>query len=137
MWVTQGLLIIVGVSSGAVIASGLFSFVTSLGLVSKFAGRTRTGDYIHKYETAISLGGIMGSILFIFQFPIPFAYVLMPVLGLSAGVFVGGWAVSIAEVTNIFPVLIRRVKLLKHIPYLVVSIALGKGVGMLLMFLYG
>ncbi len=137
MWVTQGLLIIVGISSGAAIASGLFSFVTSLGLVSKFAGRTRTGDWIHHYETAISLGGIMGSILFIFRVPIPFAYVLMPLMGLAAGVFVGGWAVSIAEVTNIFPVLIRRTKILKHIRCFVLSLALGKGFGMLLMILYG
>lgn len=134
---TQVLLIIVGVSSGAVIASGLFSFVTSLGLVSKFAGRTRTGAYIHRYETAISLGGITGSILYLFRIPMPFAYWFMPLLGVAAGIFVGGWAVSIAEVTNIFPVLIRRIKLLKYIRYLVVSIALGKGAGMILMFIYG
>lgn len=129
------LLIIVGISSGAVIASGLFSFIISLGIVSKFADRTRTGDKVLIYENAVALGGITGSFLFIFRVGMPFAYVFMPLIGLSAGIFVGCWAMSIAEVINIFPVLIRRIKLVEYVKYIVICIALGKGVGMLIMFL--
>lgn len=129
------LLIIVGISSGAVIASGLFSFIISLGIVSKFADRTRTGDKVLIYENAVALGGITGSFLFIFRVGMPFAYVFMPLIGLSAGIFVGCWAMSIAEVINIFPVLIRRIKLVEYVKYIVICIALGKGVGMMIMFL--
>lgn len=129
------LLIIVGISSGAVIASGLFSFIISLGIVSKFADRTRTGDKVLIYENAVALGGITGSFLFIFKVGMPFAYVFMPLIGLSAGIFVGCWAMSIAEVINIFPVLIRRIKLVEYVKYIVICIALGKGAGMLIMFL--
>lgn len=135
MWVNQVLLIIVGLSSGAVIASGFFSFVIGLGIVSKFADSTRTADWVHRYEDVITLGGIFGTTLYIYQFPIKFAYIFMPIIGGAAGVFVGCWAMSIAEVINIFPVFIRRIKLVKYIKYIVTSIALGKGIGMWLMFL--
>lgn len=137
MWGTRIVLIIVGLSCGAVIASGLFSFIIGLGIVSKFADRTKTGAWVHRYEDAIALGGIAGSLLYIYQIPIAFAYLWMPIIGVAAGVFVGCWAMSIAEVINIFPVFIRRIKLIKYIQCIVVAIALGKGVGMFLMFLFG
>lgn len=133
----QVLLIIIGISSGVVIASGLVSFIIGLGIISKFADRTRTGDKVLVYENAVALGGITGSFLFIFKVALPFAYYFLPLIGLAAGIFVGCWAMSIAEVINVFPILIRRVKLLEYIKYIVISIALGKGVGMLLVFWKG
>lgn len=135
MWVAQIILMIIGISSGAAIACGLFSFIIGLGIVSKFADKTRTGDKVKCYENAIALGGISGSLVYIYKIPLSWIYYSMPIIGVSAGIFVGCWAMSIAEVINIFPVLIRRIKLLKYIQYVVVSIALGKGFGMWIMFL--
>lgn len=135
MWVNQVILIIIGLSSGIVIASGFFSFIIGLGIVSKFADQTKTADWVHRYEDAIVLGGATGSILYIYQIAIPSAYILMPLIGVSAGIFVGCWAMSIAEVINIFPVFIRRVKLAKYVKGIVAAIALAKGVGMWIMFL--
>lgn len=135
MWGNQVLLIIIGLSSGAVIASGFFSFIVGLGIISKFADRTQTADWVNRYEDLITIGGALGSILYIYRFAIPFAYILMPVIGMASGVFVGCWAMSIAEVINIFPVFMRRIKLVRYVKYIVASIALGKGVGMWLMFL--
>ncbi|MFI3171913.1 MAG: stage V sporulation protein AB [Eubacteriales bacterium] len=135
MWITQLILIVIGISSGAVIASGLFSFIIGLGIVSKFADRTKTGDKVLLYENAIALGGVLGSIVFIYDFPLSYLYYFMPLMGISAGIFVGCWAMSIAEVINIFPVLIRRVRLVHYIKYIVLAIAVGKGVGMYVMCL--
>lgn len=137
MWVTQILLIIIGISSGAAIACGVFSFIVGLGIVSKFADCTRTGNRVKLYESMIAFGTIVGNLIYIYKISLSYIYILMPIIGLSAGIFVGCWAMSIAEVIHIFPVLIRRVKLLKYIPYIVVGIALGKGVGMWIMFLNG
>lgn len=135
MWVTQVILIVVGLSAGFVVASGLASFIIGLGIVSKFADRTKTGKHVMLYEDMIALGGILGSIVFIYQMPLNALAIFMPVVGISAGVFVGCWAVSIAEVINIFPILMRRVKLVLYIKYIVLFFALGKGVGMFVMFL--
>ena len=134
MWIRQCILIIVGISSGAVVASGLFSFIISLGIVAKFADRTRTGDWILGYETAIALGGIIGSVLYLYRIPLPYLQLLRPIIGLGTGIFVGCWAMSIAEVINIFPVFIRRVKLVRYIKGIVLAVALGKGVGMWLLY---
>ncbi len=134
MWVNQILLIIIGISSGAVIASGFFSFIIGLGIVSKFADSTRTADWVYRYEDILTVGCVTGSVLYIYQIAIPFAYLFMPLIGVAAGIFVGCWAMSIAEVINIFPVFIRRVQLVKYVKHIVASIAIGKGVGMWIMF---
>ena len=64
MWAEQILLGIIGFSSGAVIAGGMFSFLIGLGLISIFADRTHTGKYILMYEDSITLGGILFNIFF-------------------------------------------------------------------------
>lgn len=131
----QIILLIIGISSGAVIASGLSSFIIGLGIVSKFADRTKTADFVLVYEDAIALGAVVGSIWFLYQIEIVWAYYIMPLIGLCGGIFVGCWAMSIAEVINIFPIFIRRLRLVRYMKYIVLSIALGKGFGMTLMFI--
>lgn len=129
MWGKQLLMALIGLSTGAGVAAGLFSFIIGLGVVSDFADRTHTGKHILLYETSIALGGILGNIFFIYQIPIGMGAVLLPIFGLFSGIFVGCWSMALAEILNIFPIFIRRVKLLKCIPYIILSIAIGKGLG--------
>lgn len=129
MWVRQILLGIIGLSAGVAVAGGLFSFIIGLGVISKFADRTHTGDKVLMYEECVALGGIIGNIYSIYQFPIPNGYILLPVFGIFSGIFVGCWSMALAEILNIFPIFIRRIKLIKCIPYMILGIALGKGIG--------
>ncbi|GAB5614377.1 hypothetical protein JCM37172_14820 [Faecalimonas hominis] len=137
MWVKQLLLALIGLSAGVTVAGGLFSFVVSLGVVSDFADRTHTGNHILLYETSVALGGILGNILFIYQIPVPIGTVILMLFGIFAGIFVGCWSMALAEILNVFPIFIRRVKVLKGIPYIILSIALGKGIGACLFFFKG
>lgn len=137
MWVRQVILAIIGLSSGMIVSGGLFAFIVSLGVVSDFADRTHTGDKVLLYEDAIALGGICGNLLFLYETPIPISPILLGILGLFAGAFVGCWAMALAEVLNVFPIFVRRAKLIRCIPYVILSIAIGKGVGALLYFLNG
>ena len=137
MWVKQLLLALIGLSAGVTVAGGLFSFVVSLGVVSDFADRTHTGNHILLYETSVALGGILGNILFIYQIPVPIGTVIIMLFGIFAGIFVGCWSMALAEILNVFPIFIRRVKVLKGIPYIILSIALGKGIGACLFFFKG
>lgn len=139
MWVKQILLALVGLSSGALVAGGLFAFIVSLGVVSDYADRTHTGNKILLYENAIMLGGTLGNIVFIYQIPITFpgSVVLLGVFGLFSGIFVGCWAMALAEILNVFPIFVRRVKLIKCIPYIILGIALGKGVGSIIYSVLG
>ena len=137
MWGRQLLLALIGLSAGVTVAGGLFSFVVSLGVVSDFADRTHTGNHILLYETSVALGGILGNILFIYQISIPVGVEILMLFGMFAGVFVGCWSMALAEILNVFPIFIRRVKILKGIPYIILSIALGKGIGACLFFFKG
>lgn len=134
MWVQQILLCIIGLSSGIIVAGGLFSFIIELGIISDFADRTHTGEHVLLYEDATALGGILGNMFFIFQIAIPHGGWLLPVLGLLGGIFVGCWAMALAEVLNVFPVFIRRIRLTSCIPWAILGIALGKGIGALVFF---
>lgn len=125
---------VIGLTGGAVVAAGLLAFISGLGVVSDFAVKTGTGNHIHLYEKCVALGGALGNILYIYKFHMPFGTVLSPMFGFFSGIFVGAWIMAIAEVLDIFPIFIRRIKLLKFIPYLICGIALGKALGSLIYF---
>lgn len=137
MWARQIVLAIVGLSAGIAVAGGLFSFIIGLGVVSDFADRTHTGNQILLYEEMIALGGILGNILYVYQMHIPGAQIFIAPVGLCAGIFVGCWSMALAEILNIFPIFIRRVKILRGIPYIILSMAVGKGIGAFIFFVKG
>ena len=137
MWAKELLLAVIGLSSGAIVSGGLFSFIASLGVVSDFADRTHTGSKVSLYEDAIILGGSLGNLFWIYQIQMTNALWLLIFFGLFSGIFVGCWSMALAEVLNIFPIFIRRVKMVKCIPYIILSIAIGKGAGALLFFFQG
>lgn len=134
MWVNQIILAIIGLSGGLVVAGGLFSFIIELGVVADFADRTHTGNRIMLYEDCVALGGITGNVMFIFKVPIPGGAWILPVFGLLAGVFVGCWAMALAETLNLFPIFIRRLKIVKYITVFILSAAVGKGIGSFIFF---
>jgi len=137
MWAKEVLLAVIGLSAGLIVAGGLFAFIASLGVVSDIADRTHTGSKILLYEDATTLGGIVGNLVFIYQINLPGGVWLQVVLGLFVGIFVGCWALSLAETLNVFPIFIRRVKLVRCIPYIILGIAIGKGIGSLIYFFLG
>ena len=65
---------------------------------------------------------------------IPYGGWIVPVVGLLGGIFVGCWSMALAEILDVFPIFIRRVKLLRGIQYLILGIALGKGIGAFVFF---
>ncbi len=134
MWAVQILMAVIGLSAGMVVAGGLFSFISGLGVISDFADRTHTGEYIMLYEDSVALGGILGNLFFIYQIEIPYGAWIVPVFGLFGGIFVGCWSMALAEILDVFPIFVRRVKLLRGIQYVILGVALGKGLGAFLFF---
>lgn len=134
MWAVQILMAVIGLSAGMVVAGGLFSFISGLGVISDFADRTHTGEYIMLYEDSVALGGILGNLFFIYQIEIPYGTWIVPIFGLFGGIFVGCWSMALAEILDVFPIFVRRVKLLRGIQYVILGVALGKGLGAFLFF---
>lgn len=132
MWIRQLALGIIGLCGGAAIAAGLFALVTTLGVISDFADRTRTGKYVLFYGDCLVMGGILGNVVSIYEPSLPGARISLILFGLFSGIFVGCWTMAIAEILHVFPIFIRRAKILKGIPYLIVALAFGKAIGCLI-----
>lgn len=137
MWGSQIILAVIGLSAGLTVAGGLFSFIIELGIVADFADRTHTGDKILLYEDCVAVGGVAGNVFSIFHPSIPHVAWILPIFGLLAGIFVGCWAMGLAEILNVFPVFIRRLKIVKYISVFILSLAVGRGVGAFIFFLKG
>lgn len=137
MWVNQILLALIGLSSGVAVAGGLFAFIVELGVIADLADRTHTADHILLYEDSTALGGIAGTLMLLFHIQLPFVSWIMPIFGLLAGIFVGCWSMALAEILNVFPIFIRRVKIVRYISAFVISMAVGRGIGALVFFFQG
>ena len=149
-WAQQILLAAAGLSAGVAVAGGLFAFIVELGVVADFADRTHTGDRILFYETCAALGGILGNLVYVFgigsssmmQWLSDGAQLsagggLLGIFGIFSGIFVGCWAMALAEILNVFPVFMRRARIVRYIAAFTISVALGKGLGAGLFFFRG
>lgn len=129
MWIQKVLLAFIGISFGVTAAGGLFAFIVELGIVADFADRTHTGEKIKLYEDCIAAGGVVGTILSLFPFTFHFGKSVLLILGLLSGIFVGCWAMALAEILNVFPIFARRLRFIRYIGIIIISIAIGKGIG--------
>lgn len=137
MWVRLIILALIGASAGLMVSAGLFALIVEIGILTDFADRTHTADKILLYEDCTVLGGIIGNILSIFQVKIVGLQFLLPVLGIFSGIFVGGWSMALAEIMNVFPVFIRRLKIVRYTTAFIVSIAVGRSLGALIYLVKG
>lgn len=126
---------------GALASAGVFTVLSSISLVPRFAGKTRTAGEIRLYENMIILGTIWGGVTSLtsdpFRIGVP-GWLGMPVLiaiGIFSGMFVGCIALAVAEMLDSFPIFFRRIKLKQGISLIVFFIALGKLCGSLVYFM--
>lgn len=143
-WAQQIPLAVIGVSAGVAVAGGLFAFIVELGVVADFADRTHTADRILLYESSVALGGILGNLFYIFQIGMPSGTAqlaagkgLLGIFGIFSGIFVGCWSMALAEILNVFPVFMRRARIVRYVAAFTISVAVGKGLGAWLFFFRG
>lgn len=134
MWFRWIFLAFFGLSTGMVVAGGLFAFIVELGVVSDFADRTHTGDQLILYEDTVSVGAILGNMAAVFDITLPGGTAALTVFGLFAGIFVGCWAMALAEILNVFPIFMRRTRIVRYLALFVLMMAIGRGLGSGLFF---
>ena len=137
MWIRQIAMGLIGLSAGVVVAGGLFGFIVGLGVISDFADRTHTANRIFLYEDAVALGGIVGNLLYTYRIEFPSLQWLLGPFGFLAGAFVGCWAIALTEILNVFPIFSRRMRITKGLQFIILGIALGKGIGAWIYFFNG
>lgn len=134
---------------GLLSSGGVFTVFVTVGLVPRFADKTHTAQKIILYENCIIAGAITGCILSVY--PAFFfgvigenarnvaeweivSNIILALFGIFAGMFVGCFAIAIAEMLNTIPIFTRRISLGKGVGIVMLSIALGKTVGALFYF---
>lgn len=122
---------IVGVSSGMVVASALFSVLVALGAVNKTASILGRADSIKFLEWMVSTGAIIFNIIYLFTDKLYGGYLLLIILGCFFGIFIGIMLMALAEETRVIPILYRRVNLTRGFIYIAIATAFGKICGCL------
>lgn len=120
-------LIIVGLCAGAMVAGAFVAFISMIGVFTKLSVKSKTVKEFMLYENMIVLGITVGNVISLYEIPIPVGYIGLAIVGLFGGIFVGCLAGALAEVLNILPIISRRTRIRKGLPYVVIAIALGKG----------
>ena len=144
MW-TDIFFVLVGLSAGLLISFGMFTVLFVLGMIPRFAGKTRTVNKLILYEESVIWGCIIGGIYSVFYKWIDIARVLgktgslitLSFCGVFAGVFVGCLALAIGEMLNTIPIFSRRIGFRHGLGFAVTSMAFGKFVGSLYYFFEG
>lgn len=133
----QMLVALVGFSSGFIVAGGVVALMVGLGIITRFIGVSHTGSRVRYYENAILLGTVGGTIVTVYSVSFPIGAWFLCLGGLFTGVFVGGWIMALAEVINVFPVYCRRLGITKGLSWIIISMAVGKTLGSLMIFYMG
>lgn len=62
MWIKEIVIILFGLAGGCVVAGGVFTVFTAVGLIPRFAEQTGSADHILLYENMLILGTLAGLI---------------------------------------------------------------------------
>lgn len=135
---------------GLLSSGGVFTVFVTVGLVPRLADKTHTATKIILYENCIVAGAVLGCLFSVYgdffteKFGksalnlIPewglWGNLILAVFGIFAGMFVGCFAIAIAEMLNTIPIFTRRISFGKGVGIVMLCLALGKTVGALLYF---
>lgn len=128
-WMQDIILVFIGLSGGVAVAAGVFALITMIGMIPRVAARTSSGKLAYWYETAILLGGTIGSALTVYEVRLPAGWIGMAVMGIFSGMFVGCLSMALAEALRVIPIFSRRLRLSVGFPFLILALAVGKGFG--------
>ena len=135
---------------GLLSSGGVFTVFVTVGIIPRFADKTHTAHKIEWYENCIVAGTIVGCLCSVYKENIKelggvaalsvvskpelWGGLLLAVFGIFSGMFIGCFAIAIAEMLDTIPIFTRRIKLGKGMGIVMLFLALGKTIGALFYF---
>lgn len=113
------------------VGAALAVFVVALDIVPRLARLTGTQGWRGAYEAALAVGAVAAAATSIWPLSLRLPPVLVALLSLAIGAFVGLVAAALTEVVGVLPILSRRVGLRRRLGWLVLALVVGKTVGSL------
>lgn len=133
--VSNALVSFVGLASGLAVGGGFVAFLTVLGIVPRLIQLLGSKHRLRALEGAIVLGTLMGVGGSLYDVQTSYAVLLVPMVGLLSGVFVGMLAAALTEVLDVIPLVKRRLGIKAKLQTIMLAIVLGKIAGSLFYWL--
>ena len=133
---------VIGLCFGMLAASGVLTVLMAVGLMPRYAGEFHLAKHVILFENMIILGTMSGTFVSLFGIYAKgtslglLGFLIQILYGVFAGVFVGTLALAIAEMLDAVPIFFRRGHIRIGLPWIVLSIALGKMVGGFIYFYF-
>lgn len=142
-------------AGGMIVSGGVFTVFVAVGLIPRFADKTQTANHILLYEEMVIWGTITGSFFSVYSSLGQIGYwvknsiqlnpimwenvgkVMLSIIGIFSGMFVGCLALAIAEMLDTIPIFSRRIQFKKGLGIAVICVAVGKMMGALIYFARG
>ena len=134
--VTKLLLILIGFGGGLTVGSAAAAFITILQIVPRLVQITNTKNQIKIYEFTITLSFVLFVILYFSNFHINLPKIIVMIIGLFCGTFIGLLSSALAEVLNVIPVMAKKLKIKENLRYVIWTLMAGKVTGSLYFWLF-
>lgn len=127
-----------GLCMGNIVASGVCGLLTSLGIITRLAWRTKTQDKVRVYEYCVFIGTTLANFIYIYRIGLASLWILnviiLGIIGIFFGIFVGCLALSLAEALDVSTIIFRKFNIRNHTKYVLLAVAVGKFIGNIIYF---
>ncbi|TDX51172.1 stage V sporulation protein AB [Orenia marismortui] len=134
------ILLLIGFSEGLIVGIALVAFLMVLDVIPRLIHLSRSKKYSRLYQISIILGAVVGTIIDFFNLHLPQLFfinkLLVIILGLIFGLFVGLIAAALTETLKVLPILSKRLGLKDEMDKLLFIIILGKVIGSLIYWFF-
>ena len=128
-FIQYGIVAFIGLASGIVVSSAIFSVLVALGAVNKTASILGRADKIEFLEGMVILGAIIFNVIYLFIDNIWGGYIILTIMGIFFGIFIGIMLMALAEVTRVIPILYMRIGMYRGLVSIILATTFGKILG--------
>ncbi|WP_353097685.1 stage V sporulation protein AB [Tissierella praeacuta] len=126
----------IGFGGGLAVGSAAAAFITILQIVPRLVQITNTWKYIKIYQLIISVSFILFVIIYFSEFHMNLPKIIVALIGLLYGVFIGLLSSALAEVLNVIPAMSKKLKIKDNLKYVILALMAGKVAGALYFWLF-
>ncbi|WP_159429153.1 stage V sporulation protein AB [Tissierella praeacuta] len=130
------LLMTIGFGGGLAVGTAAAAFITILQIVPRLVQISNTWKYIKLYQMIISVAFILFVIIYFSEFHINLPKIIIPLIGLLCGVFIGLLSSALAEVLNVIPAMSKKLKIKDSLRYIIWALMAGKVAGSLYFWIF-
>ena len=117
--------IVIGLGSGLIVGGGFVAFLAVLGIIPRLVQISKFQASLVGCQNAIIIGSLVGIFITFTDYSISLPYVLVILWGLTHGMFVGMLAAALTEILNVFPILMKRIRLDNFLLWLIMALVIG------------